>query len=113
MNDADKIRLLHMLEAAQVTLTLMKGETRESLERDVKLSLAVTKALEIIGEAAGKVSKEVRDQIPQISWSGIIGMRNILIHAYFDVDLDEVWRTVNQDLPPLITELEKILLDPQ
>jgi uncharacterized protein with HEPN domain len=111
MNEDDKIRLQHMLEAAQAALAFMQGESRESLDKDLKLSLAVVKAIEIIGEAASRVSKEYREQTSQIPWSGIVGMRNILIHAYFDVDLDEVWRTVTTDLPPLIAELEKLLVD--
>jgi uncharacterized protein with HEPN domain len=69
----------------------------------------VTRAIGIIGEAASSVSNELRDQTPQVPWSAIVGMRNILIRAYFDVDLDEVWRTVTTDLPPLIAVLEAAL----
>jgi uncharacterized protein with HEPN domain len=63
--------------------------------------------IEIIGEAASKISKEKQTELSQIPWSQIIAMRNRLIHAYFDVDLDIVWKTVTEDLKPLINELEK------
>ena len=65
--------------------------------------------LKIIGEAASKVSADTRSQNTSIPWQDITGMRNRLIHAYFDVDLDTVWSTVTRDLPVLKAELEKIL----
>ena len=68
------------------------------------------KAIEIVGEAASKISEECREDFPQIPWTNIIGMRNRLIHAYFDLNLDILWKTITEDLPPLIAELEKILL---
>ena len=68
------------------------------------------KSIEIVGEAASKVSKERREGLPQIPWANIINMRNRLIHAYSDIDLDVLWKTVIEDLPPLIAELEKIIL---
>jgi len=108
MNEGDLIRLRHMLEAAQIALSLVEGETRASLDADIKLRLALTKAIEIIGEAASKVTAETRTQLPAIPWTGIVGMRNVLIHGYFDIDLDKLWNTVSMNLPPLISELEKI-----
>jgi uncharacterized protein with HEPN domain len=73
------------------------------------LVLAILKAVEIIGEAASKVSDETREVYPQIPWSGIVAMRNRLTHVYFDIDLERVWDTVTDDLPPLISSLEKII----
>ena len=73
------------------------------------LVLSLIKSIEIIGEAASKVSVEGRSECPGISWRGITAMRNRLIHVYFDVNLDIVWRTVTEELPPLIAELEKVL----
>jgi uncharacterized protein with HEPN domain len=73
------------------------------------LVLALVKEIEIIGEAASRLSLETRQQIPALPWTDIILMRNRLIHAYFDVDLDIVWKTFTDDLPPLIQELEKHL----
>jgi uncharacterized protein with HEPN domain len=79
------------------------------LDKDRKLVLSLVKELEIIGEAAGKVSADVRSQNSTIPWQDISGMRNRLIHAYFDVDLDTVWSTATRDLPFLKSELEKML----
>jgi len=73
------------------------------------LVLSLIRELEIIGEAASKISAETRSQNTSIPWQDISGMRNRLIHAYFDVDLDTVWSTVSRDLPTLKAELEKIL----
>jgi len=73
------------------------------------LTLPLVKCLEIIGEAANRVSPEFCDDHPEIPWLDIVGMRHRLIHAYFDVNLDIVWHTVTSDLPPLITRLRQII----
>jgi uncharacterized protein with HEPN domain len=75
------------------------------------LTLSLVKCVEIIGEAAGRISDEVRAGHPQIPWRDIVGMRHHLIHAYYDVNLDIVWQTVTEDLPPLIPSLESILAE--
>jgi uncharacterized protein with HEPN domain len=109
MNNDDRIRLRHMLDAAQEAAAFARDEPRESLDTDRKLVLALVKGIEIIGEAASRVSEECQRKYPQIPWPQIIGMRNRLIHAYFDIDVETVWKTVKDDLPPLIAELEKII----
>jgi uncharacterized protein with HEPN domain len=109
MNTDDVTRLKHMLEAAQTAIVFMAGENRASLDGDRKLVFAVVRAVEIIGEAASRVSEDVRAENPQIPWAAIVGMRNRLVHAYFDVDLDQVWSTITDDLPSLITALQEIL----
>ena len=73
------------------------------------LVLSLVKCIEIIGEAASKVTKDSRDQFPEIPWAVIVAMRNRLIHAYYDVDLDRVWDTLSDDLPPLILSLENCM----
>ena len=73
------------------------------------LSLALVRLIEIIGEAANRVSKAKQRQLSQISWPLIIGMRNRLIHGYDVVDLDIIWRTVPEELPSLISILEEIV----
>ena len=73
------------------------------------LVLSLIRELEIIGEAASKVSPEVRSENRAIPWEDIVGMRNRLIHAYFDINLDVVWKTATNDLRSLKAELEKIL----
>jgi len=100
-----------MLDAAREAALFAKNKTRSSLESNRMLTLSIVKDLEIIGEAAFKMTKETREDFPQIPWQNIISMRNRLIHAYFDINLDIVWKTVVEDLPPLIAELEKIVPD--
>jgi uncharacterized protein with HEPN domain len=73
------------------------------------LTLSIVKSIEIIGEAATKITKETKEKYPEMPWVNIIAMRNRLIHVYFDIDLDRVWDTVTDDLPPLIAKLEKII----
>ena len=109
MQKDDEIRLRHMLDAAGQALDFARDETRASLNKDRKLEFALVKAIEIVGEAASKVSTECRENSPQIPWTNIIGMRNRLIHAYFDTNSDILWKTITEDLPPLVAELKKIL----
>ena len=84
---------------------MMLGRTRQDLFEDEMLAMAVARGLEIIGEAASKLSPESRIAFPEVPWRQMISMRNILVHAYFEVDLAVVWDTVQEDLPmpmPLI-----------
>jgi uncharacterized protein with HEPN domain len=109
MRKDDRIRLQHILDAANEALSFIKGKVRADLNNDRMLVLALIRELEIIGEAASKVTPETRSQNNAVPWQDIIGMRNRLIHAYFDVDLDTVWNTVARDLPVLKAQFEKIL----
>ena len=110
MSRRDDANLLRdMLDAAKEAVAFAQGKRRADLDDDRKLVLSITRLVEIIGEAAGKVSKEFQASHSEIPWSDIIGMRNRLIHAYFDVDVDRVWDTVHDDLPPLITALERLI----
>ena len=105
----DLIRVRHMLAAAKEAMEFAAGKTRKNLEKDRIRVLAIIKSIEIIGEAASKVTEEFKSENKNIPWNDIISMRNRLIHAYFDVNLDIVWQTVKSDLPDLIKALEKIL----
>jgi uncharacterized protein with HEPN domain len=67
--------------------------------------------LEVIGEAARGVSPEFRNSHPDLPWKNMVGMRDRLIHGYYDINLDVVWKTVTEDLPPLISQLEEIIKD--
>jgi uncharacterized protein with HEPN domain len=109
MNKADRIRLQHMLDAAQEARQFASGVTRDSLEDDRMLALAIIKDVEIIGEAASRISSDAQIKHSQIPWQAIIAMRNRLVHAYFEIDYDQVWAVIVDDLPWLITELKKIL----
>lgn len=110
MRKDDAVRLFHMLEAAQEAVSFAENKTRADLNIDRKLVLALVKDIEIIGEAAANVTAERRRELMQIPWNKIVGMRNRLIHAYFEIDLDVLWKTITEDIPPLISALEKIVL---
>lgn len=109
MRKDDIIRLRHMLDAAREAMTFAHNQTRGSLDTNRMLTLAIVKSLEVLGEAASKISKETRDTLAQVPWPNIVNMRNRLIHAYFDINLDIVWKTVTRDLPHLISALEQVL----
>lgn len=86
MKNDDDIRLRHMLDAATEALRFTSGRQREDLEADRQLTWALIKAIEIIGEAAGQLSEETKTEHSNIPWRDIIGMRNRLVHAYFDIN---------------------------
>jgi uncharacterized protein with HEPN domain len=98
---SDSIRIRHMLDAINKALHFMKDKSREDLSNDELLSLALVRLLEVLGEAAAKVSADVTDKYPAIPWHEIIGTRNRLIHGYDDVNLDILWQIVSVDLLPL------------
>ncbi len=105
----DLSRLHHIHDAAKEALLFMSGKTRKDLDNDRMLQLAVVKDLEIIGEAAGRISAECRARHPEIPWVIMVGMRNRLTHAYFSIDLDIVWETVKKNLTPLVEDLERVI----
>jgi uncharacterized protein with HEPN domain len=105
----DRVRLRHMLDYSKKAVAMIKGRAREDLNRDEMLCLALTRALEVIGEAATRVSQAGQQQHGQIPWPEIVGLRNRLVHGYDSVDVDILWDIVQQDLPPLIEQLQAIL----
>ena len=104
----NEVRLRHMLDAVVEALEFTEGKKREDLDENRMLSHALVRLLEIIGEAATGVSDEFRKEHPGLPWKQMIGMRNRLIHGYFDMDLDILWQTVVSDLPALRKQLEAI-----
>lgn len=109
MDNADKIRILHMIDAAAEAISFIEGKSREELNDNRMLVLSIIKDVEIIGEAALKLTSTTKEKYPTIPWQDIIWMRNRLIHGYFDVDLDIVWNTVITDLPDLLVKLKSII----
>ena len=105
----DEDRLRHMLDAARKAVEFVAGKDRGHLDRDEQLSLALIRLLEIIGEAATNMSSDFCQAHPEIPWKRIAGTRNRLIHGYFDIDFDILWQIVTTQLPPLISQLEKIV----
>ncbi len=98
-----------MLDAACDAIEFTEGRSRGDLGKDRMLALSLVKLIEIVGEAASRVSPKTQAAHPEIPWPDIVGMRNRLIHAYYDIDLDRVWDTVIDDLPPLIEDLEPLV----
>lgn len=98
-----------MLDAAEKALSFTRGSGRPDLDKNEQLALATVRLIEMIGEAAAKVTTETREAHPGIPWNDIVGTRNRLIHAYEDVDLDVVWEIVRMDIPDLVTQLQKML----
>lgn len=109
-NQPDEVRLRHMLDAARKAVKFAEGRKREDLDNeDDPLVYALVRQIEIIGEAASKVSAETRAELSDVPWADIVGIRNRLIHAYFDVNLDILWATIQRSLPELIRSLERAL----
>ncbi|MGK7883281.1 MAG: DUF86 domain-containing protein [Crocosphaera sp.] len=104
----NKTRLLHILNAASKVVKLVENKTFQELEDDEVLTLALVKLIEIVGEASSRLSKEFQAKHPEIPWPGIIGMRNRLVHAYFDINLKVIWQTTQEDLPALIEQLKEL-----
>ncbi|MFQ5913823.1 MAG: DUF86 domain-containing protein [Nitrospinota bacterium] len=105
----DTLRMQHMLDHAREAVTFLHGRDRGDLDLDRILSLALVRLVEFVGEAANRVSEDTRTRHPVIPWPQIVGLRNRLIHGYDSVDMDILWKIVDQDLPLMIEELEKIL----
>ena len=105
----DRERLAHMLRAGHDAATMSAGRQRAELDSDVMPQHALVHCVQMIGEAAARVSQTGRDRVPALPWTQIVGMRHILVHAYFNVDYDAVWGVVNDDIPKMISVLEAAL----
>ena len=110
MQAEDAVRIRHMLDATEDALEFVSTRNRADLEKDKMLQFALVRAIEVLGEAAGKVSAEGRAEFPLLPWAAITGMRNRLVHAYFDVDLDILWVTATKALPELRAQLKSVEL---
>jgi uncharacterized protein with HEPN domain len=109
MRPDDRIRVLHMVEAIQTAMGFVSGREAAHLDNDRLLLFALVRAIEVVGEAASKVSDEVRRNAADIPWSLIVSMRNRLIHAYFDVDRDILWETATVELKGLLPRLKALI----
>ena len=105
----DDAYLLDMLLSARDALEFISGLTYAEFEASQLRQNAVVKSVEIVGEAANRVSSGRKEALSHIPWAEIVGMRNRLVHAYFEIDIDLVWKTVQEDLPVLIAELERVV----
>ena len=105
----DRLRLAHMLDAAQQAVRFVKSRTRQDLDADDLFRRALIHAIQEIGEAAAKTTDFGRAKVQGVPWGQIVEMRNIIIHVYWGVNLDRVWTTAVKDLPPFIAALESAL----
>ena len=97
----NRVRLLHILNAIEHIEDFIRDKTKQSLYDDVMFRSAVERQLEIIGEAANRLSADVKAQRHDVEWQNIVGFRNFIIHEYFGVDLELVWDIVANKLGPL------------
>lgn len=104
----DRERLHHMLEAIH-RIEKYAARGRETFERDELIQNWLIHHIQIIGEAARAISSRFKEMHPEIPWVEIVGMRHILVHDYFGIDLDIVWRVIDRDLPELKSKIRSIL----
>lgn len=98
-----------IIEHAVHAENFIQGVDLEEFRSNLEKNFAVTRALEIIGEAANHLAPQFRSRHPHIPWEDIIGMRNIVVHGYFGVDVDVIWRTTQEDVPVLRQQIQQIL----
>ena len=103
------LRVRHMLDHANEAMALAHGHNRDDLDSNRLLNLALTRLLEVIGEAAAQLPDSLKEDHPAIPWREVTGLRNRLIHEYDEVDLDILWTIVQDDLPPLAEQLDALL----
>jgi uncharacterized protein with HEPN domain len=102
MPPEDEVRLGHLVEAAETAIRFITDRSRDDLDDDEMLRLALTKLVEIVGEAAKQVTPVTKAEYPKVPWSAAARMRDRLVHHYFDIDLDVLWSTIVIDLPALL-----------
>jgi uncharacterized protein with HEPN domain len=108
----DNVYVGHMMDMCRIVRMLVTGASRADLETDIKLQLALVRAISTIGEAARNVSAPYCEAHPGIRWSAIIAMRHKLVHDYFEIDYDVVWDAAVRDVPELLISLERLELRP-
>jgi len=101
--------LQDILDAMEKARAFLGGMSKEEFEADERTVYAVIRALELAGEAARRIPEDISNKYTDVPWSDMIGMRNVLIHDYIEVDLEAVWLTVREDLPGAVREVKKII----
>lgn len=109
MSQRDLSYLTDILQAARLIETFVQGIAEEEFHQDLMRQSAVIRQIEIIGEATKRLSASFKNGHQEIPWRSMAGMRNILIHAYDHVDLDEVWNTATLAIPDIIQKIEALI----
>ena len=109
MSKGDELYVGHMLDTSRKAVAKLSGKSRSEYDEDENLRLALAHLLQIIGEAARRVSPTIRERHRRVPWNAIIGMRHKVVNEYLIVDYDVVWETVVNDLPPLVELLRRIV----
>lgn len=112
MSPRDLVYVGHTLDMATKAVAKTTGLSRQTYDADENLRLALTHLVQIIGEAARRVSSEFTSQHPEIAWAEIVGMRHKVVHDYLGVDEDIVWQVVTDDLPNLVAALAPLVAPP-
>ena len=105
----DKARLEHIQNAINTIEEYVAGKVFEDIVTDKILRHAVTWNIQVIGEASNKLSKEFIVAHPNTNWRGVIGMRHVLVHDYYQIDEEGIWNVIEIDLPPLKAQIEQYL----
>jgi uncharacterized protein with HEPN domain len=111
MPPEDRIRVQHMIDAAELAMGFANGRQRADLDHDRMRSFAFVRAIEVIGEAARHVSTATRASIATVPWEPIVRMRHRVVHAYVNIDHETVWNTDQAELPRLVTTLKRVLVE--
>jgi len=111
MSPDDRLRLRHVIDALNSAIKFARGRDRKDLDSDEMLLFALVRAIEVAGEAANRVTAERLAELPELPWDSMVGTRNRLVHAYFDINHDILWTTVTEAAPPLVERISKILAD--
>ncbi len=109
MMERDQMFLLHLYDETVYLMELVPKIDEEKLRTDCDLQHMVPKALEIIGEAAKNISPDLKAEYPEVAWVLIAGMRDRLVHGYFDVSWEIVWSVLQTDVPRLFEQTSRIL----
>lgn len=104
----DRLRLAHILESIELISRWLDGVDKDRFLKSELLQEAVIRRLEVIGEAAKHVSSQLKEQHPEVPWKEMSGMRDVLIHEYFGVDLEQVWETATKDVPEVARQIRTI-----
>ena len=101
----------HILEVSGWVLSIVEGRVQGDLDSDLQFFLALCRAIEVLGEAANRVSDATQRETPEIAWRQIIGMRNHLAHQYDDISYEILWRAAQEHVPDLIADIRRLLPD--